>query len=76
MSNNTERLDEAREELADVKLAIKQILSGAQEYRIGSRSVHKADLATLFKERDALKDEIASLEGTSGRAKRVVVVDN
>lgn len=43
-------------------LAIESIENGAQEYRIGTRSVKKADLATLYKERDRLEEEIERLE--------------
>ena len=43
-------------------LAIESIEKGAQEYRLGTRSVKKADLATLYKERDRLEEEIERLE--------------
>ena len=71
-----ERLKEAKEELAEVRKAISGIISGSQSYKIGSRSSQKADLATLFKERGRLQDEILGLEGGgSGRFRRVVPID-
>jgi hypothetical protein len=42
-NRNAEKLAERREELADVKAAIKKILSGAQSYTIGSRSLTRAN---------------------------------
>jgi hypothetical protein len=71
---NAERLAELREELADVKTAIKKILGGAQSYKIGSRSLTRADLAALRKWKKELEDEIAALSGGSGRFRRVVTV--
>jgi hypothetical protein len=73
--NKTQRLAEAKAELEQVNKAIKGILSGAQGYKIGSRSVQKADLATLYKRKDALDDLVGALEGGIGRFKRVIPVD-
>jgi len=50
--------------LASVEAAISAIESGAQEYRLGDRItgrlVRKADLATLYKERRMLLNDIAA----------------
>ncbi|MET3831017.1 hypothetical protein ABIC86_002483 [Paenibacillus sp. DS2363] len=61
-----ERLIELRAELAEVKNAISAIHGGAQEYRIGSRSVKRPDLGRLYDERTRLEAEIRSLEEGGG----------
>jgi hypothetical protein len=71
---NAEMLAERKKELADVKSAIKKILSGAQSYTIGSRSLTRANLPELRKWKKELEDEIAGLSGGSGRFRRVVPV--
>ncbi len=55
-----------QEQLEQINLAIKKIESGAQEYRIGSRLVRRGDLATLYKERRQLQQEIATVENSGG----------
>ena len=70
-----ERLKEAKDELAEVKAAISGIISGSQSYKIGSRSVQKADLAALYKRRSTLEDEIRSLDGGTGRFRKVIPMD-
>ncbi|MDM5278811.1 hypothetical protein QUF95_15540 [Paenibacillus silvae] len=61
---NEERLRELQKELDEVKEAIRTILGGAQEYRIGSRTVKKPDLGLLYEERTRLEREIqAIIEG-------------
>lgn len=46
-----------------VNQAISKILSGAQEYRIGTRTVRRADLSTLLAERRRLEGIINQLAG-------------
>ncbi len=46
-------------QLERVQAAIAAIESGAQSYRIGNRSLTKADLATLYKRENALNQAIA-----------------
>lgn len=60
--NDEERLLELNDELQNVKKAIKAIHGGAQEYRIGSRSLRRADLSLLYAERNRLEKEIAVAE--------------
>ena len=72
---NAERLAELKEELAIVKTAIKKVLAGAQSYKIGSRSLTRANLSELRKWKKDLEDEIAALSGGSGRFRRVVVIN-
>jgi hypothetical protein len=47
------------EELALYENALTAILSGAQEYRIGSRLVRRADLAVIQSRIDYLRGQIA-----------------
>ncbi len=54
--------------LAEVEKAILKILNGGQSYRIGTRSVTRADLSTLLSMRDTLRTETAEVEdGFLGR---------
>lgn len=55
-------LEDYRGQLAEVNRAITAILTGAQEYKIGTRSVRRADLGTLYGERARLEGIIASAE--------------
>jgi len=73
-NSNAQRLADAKAELEQINGAISAILSGAQGYRMGSRSLQRADLATLYKRKDTLNDLIAGLEGGSGSVRRVVPV--
>ena len=51
-------LQELRERRDGVLLAINKIETGAQEYRIGQRTVRRPDLAALYAEYRNLSDEI------------------
>lgn len=51
-------LQELRERRDSVLLAINKIENGAQEYRIGQRTVRRPDLAALYAEYRNLSDEI------------------
>ncbi|MEK4882341.1 MULTISPECIES: hypothetical protein [Paenibacillus] len=61
-----ERLARYREQLVEVEKAISAILGGAQEYRIGSRSIKRPDLGKLYEERNRLEQEIRSIEDGGG----------
>lgn len=50
------------ERLADVNLAIHAVLRGGQSYKLGSRSVTRADLALLRSMRDDLEAQLATGE--------------
>ena len=52
-------------DLTEINTAINAIESGAQEYRIGSRSLRRGDLKTLYEERRQLKAELAAENGNS-----------
>jgi hypothetical protein len=70
---NSEKLAKKKAELEQIEAAITAVLSGSQSYRIGSRSVTRADLTALYKRKDMLEGEIAALSGVaSGRFRRVI----
>lgn len=60
------------EQLNEVNAAISAILGGAQEYRIGSRTMRRADLSVLFTERQRLEAAVAN---ENGYTTSVVVFD-
>ncbi len=66
-----ERLIILQSQLVEIQNAISAILGGAQEYRIGNRSLKRPDLTTLYKERDRLEKEISSLESGRGMFRQV-----
>lgn len=45
--------------------AIKKIENGAQEYRIGNRTVRRADLASLYAELERVEAKLSQLERPS-----------
>ena len=49
-----------RQRLAEVNTAIQAVLLGGQSYKIGSRSLTRADLALLKSMRDDLEAQIAA----------------
>ena len=51
-----------QQRLTEVNQAIQSVLLGGQSYRIGSRSLTRADLALLRSMRDELEAEIANME--------------
>lgn len=53
--------------LNSINKAIEAIENGAQEYRIGTRSVRRADLKTLYDERRTILSEINAREVCSTR---------
>jgi hypothetical protein len=52
-----------QEQLDQINAAISAILSGAQEYSIGSRRLRRADLQILFAERRRLETALAEQNG-------------
>lgn len=59
---------DARELLVEVEAAIGKILAGGQSYKIGTRSVTRADLNALMVLRENLRTEAESVEaGFFGR---------
>lgn len=52
--------------LISIDEAIKKIEAGAQEYRIGSRTLRRADLSVLYKERRQLQYELTLAQQRGG----------
>ena len=50
----------AEEKLIEVNMAISKILIGGQEYKIGTRSLTRADLGTLLEMQKDLQAQIAN----------------
>lgn len=61
-----ERLAVLKEQLTELRKAISAILNGAQEYRIGSRSIKRPDLGRLYDEQTRLEREIQIIEEGGG----------
>ncbi len=53
----------AEEKLVEVNTAISKILIGGQEYKIGTRSLTRADLGTLLEMQKDLQAQIANQNG-------------
>jgi hypothetical protein len=70
----SEKLVKAKAELEQIDSAITAIVSGAQSYSIGTRSLTRADLAMLYKRKDTLDDLIGALSGGNGRFRRAIPV--
>lgn len=58
--------EQKKELLADVNNAIRSVMVGGQSYKIGSRSLTRADLYTLEKMRESLMAEINADNGNTG----------
>lgn len=55
-------VNELKDELRNVQLAISKIVSGAQEYTIGNRRLTRADLKSLIDYSKYLQNQIADAE--------------
>lgn len=55
-------LSELKERRAALLNAISKIENGAQEYRLGSRSLKRADLGTLYAQYEQLTGRISQIE--------------
>ena len=55
--------EELEVQLERVQMAIAAIESGAQDYKIGNRSLSRASLATLYAREASLKTAIARRDG-------------
>lgn len=60
------RLERYKERL-DMYYAAEEAVLRGQEYHIGTRSLKKADLATIRAAIDDLEDEIVALEAAGGK---------
>ena len=61
----------APKELAEVNAAISAVVSGAQSYTVGSRSLTRASLAELRRLKDDLLAELDELENGGSRGRLV-----
>lgn len=52
--------------LLNIDEAIEKIESGSQEYRIGTRTLRRADLSVLYKERRQLQYELTLAQQRGG----------
>lgn len=65
-----------KERLEEIQSAISMILAGGQSYKIGSRSLTRADLSMLYKMQKELKSEIDEESNcTLGRRTTAAVFD-
>lgn len=55
---------DAKQRLAEVNKAIQAVLLGGQSYKLGTRSVTRADLALLRSMRDDLEAQLAAEDNT------------
>lgn len=53
-------MNDKRQELAQINKAIETILKGGQSYRIGSRSLTRADLAILRSMKNEIEQQITN----------------
>lgn len=53
----------AEEQLSVLNEAIYSIMKGGQSYKIGTRSLTRADLATLIAERNRLESQLGNTQG-------------
>lgn len=56
-------MSETKTALSEINEAIRAIQNGAQSYKIGQQSVTKANLATLYAERQRLENKLAAEDG-------------
>lgn len=63
--NETNNTYQPRELLAQVEAAIQKILVGGQSYRLGNRSLTRADLGLLRQMRGELAAQISGEESSS-----------
>lgn len=63
--------EELEEYLANIQAAINALLKGAQSYRLGDRSVTRANLTELRKTRRELLNELQQLNGTRPKVSHV-----
>lgn len=70
-------MTDKEQELVEIKKAISKILNGGQSYRIGNRTMTRADLKTLYDMQTKVENEIAESEkgGILGRNTAAAVFD-
>ena len=70
-------MTDKEQELVEIKKAISKILNGGQSYRIGNRTMTRADLKTLYDMQTKVENEIAESQkgGILGRNASAAVFD-
>ena len=70
-------MTDKEQELVEIKKAISKILNGGQSYRIGNRTMTRADLKTLYDMQTKVENEIDESEkgGILGRNASAAVFD-
>ena len=70
-------MTDKEQELVEIKKAISKILNGGQSYRIGNRTMTRADLKTLYDMQTKVENEIGESEkgGILGRNASAAVFD-
>ncbi|MEC0234065.1 hypothetical protein P4H71_06935 [Paenibacillus kribbensis] len=66
-----EKLTKLKQQLEEVETAISAIHTGAQSYSIANRSLQRAPLESLYRERNRLQQEIDAIESGGGIFRRV-----
>lgn len=69
------RLERLKARLQIYYEAERKIASGAAEYQLGDRRLRRADLSAVRAAINDLEDEIAMLEKSGGRVRRVTFID-
>ena len=65
-------MTDTRTQLEEVNAAISAILLGGQSYKIGSRTLTRADLSTLYKMKNELESAVNEAE-TSGLGRKTAL---
>ena len=68
-------IETLRERLTLYYEAERQILSGAQSYKLGDRELRRADLSQIRSAITDIQNQIALLENGQGMMKRAVFID-
>lgn len=69
-------MSDTQKQLAEVQAAISTILAGGQQYKIGTRSLTRADLSKLYDMKKELEAAVAEENnGILGRRAAAVVFD-
>ncbi|MHC1758316.1 MAG: peptidylprolyl isomerase [Negativicutes bacterium] len=55
-----------QEQYDQLNTAIGAIENGAQEYRVGNRTLRRADISMLYSERRRIQQELAAAENSGG----------
>lgn len=65
-------MSDTKKQLAEINEAITKILAGGQSYKVGNRSLTRADLSTLYQMKKELENN-ASEDNSGGLGRSVAV---